>query len=127
MKARKTLFLVVLMPIIHFQLMSQAKYDKAIKATEDKYEIGDYRKAISGLEKFKSKVFKKLGPQNAYTAQYHYLMAKYHLASGKITDFESSIQTALSTSIVTNTESSQKHGQRVADVAELYILNGSFR
>ena len=127
MKPSKTLFLIGLIQLIHFQSMSQPKNDKAIKATEDKYEIGDYRKAISGLEKFKSKVFKKLGPQNAYTAQYHYLMAKYHLGAGKITDFESSVQTAISTSIVTNTENSQKHGQRVADIAELYILNGSYR
>ncbi len=81
----------------------------------------------SGLEKFKSKAFKKLGAQNAYTANYYYLMAKYHLATGKITDFESSVQTAISTSIVSNKESSQKHGQRLADIAELYILNGSFK
>lgn len=127
MKARKTLFLIGLTLIIHFQSMSQAKYDKAIKATEDKYEQGDYRKAITGLEKFKSKAFKKLGEKNAYTANYYYLLAKYHLAAGKITDFEGNVQTAISSSIVTNTESSQKHGQRIADIAELYILSGSYR
>ncbi|HTH57554.1 MAG TPA: CHAT domain-containing tetratricopeptide repeat protein [Cyclobacteriaceae bacterium] len=126
MKARKILFLIGLIPL-HFHSLGQAKNDKALKATEDKYEIGDYRKAIAGLEKFKSKVFKKLGPQNPYTANYYYLLAKYQLGAGKITDFESAVQTAISTSIVTNTESSQKHGQRIADIAELYILNGSYR
>src|SRR5258708_6036249 len=126
MKAHKLILFIALISV-STKTFSQAKYDKAIKATEDKYEIGDYRKAISGLEKFKSKAFKKLGAQNAYTANYYYLMAKYHLATGKITDFESSVQTAISTSIVSNKESSQKHGQRLADIAELYILNGSFK
>lgn len=105
----------------------QPKNDKAIKATEDKYEIGDYRKAISGLEKFKKKNLKKLGAQNQYTARYHYLMAKYLLASGKITDFEQDVLNAISSSIINNKESSQKHGQMLTDIAELYVLNGSYR
>ncbi|MBI1768208.1 MAG: CHAT domain-containing protein [Bacteroidetes bacterium] len=126
MKARKLILFIVLISIVS-EAFSQAKYDKAIKATQDKYEIGDYRKAISGLEKFKNKAFKKLGAQNAYTANYYYLLAKYHLATGKITEFENSVQTAISTSIAANKENSQKHGQRLADIAELYILNGSHR
>jgi len=72
MKVPKFLVLIGLISLMYSELMSQAKYDKAIKATEDKYETGDYRKAISALEKFKAKAFKKLGPQNAYTANYHY-------------------------------------------------------
>lgn len=126
MKVYKPILFISLISVVSGAL-GQAKYDKAIKATLDKYEIGDYRKAISGLEKFKSKAFKKLGQQNAYTANYYYLMAKYHLATGKITDFENSVQTAISSSIVTSKESSQRHGQRLADIAELYILNGSYK
>src|ERR1041385_5062526 len=109
------------------QCFSQAKYDKAIKATETLYESGDYGKAISGLEKFKKKAFKKLGQQNAYTAKYYYLMAKYRLASGQITDFETNVQAAISSSVINNKDFSQKHGQMLADIGELYILNGSYR
>jgi CHAT domain-containing protein len=127
MKTHKPVLLIGLTLLISFHLTGQAKYDKAIKATEVSYEIGDYRKAISGLEKFKKKAFKKLGQQNAYTAKYHYLLAKYHLASGQITDFENSVQTAISSSLINNKENSQKHGQLLANVGELYILNGSYR
>ena len=127
MKTNNPVLFTGLLFFISFHLLAQAKYDKAIKATETSYEIGEYRKAISGLEKFKKKAFKKLGQQNAYSAKYYYLMAKYQLASGQITDFESNVQTALSSSVINNKESSQKHGQLLADVGELYILNGSYR
>src|SRR6185369_8854254 len=127
MKSFKFILLVSLIFTVSSQCFSQAKYDKAIKATETSYETGDYRKAISGLEKFKKKAFKKLGQQNAYTAKYYFLMAKYQLASGQITDFETNVQTAISSSVINNKEFSQKHGQLLADVGELYILNGSYR
>src|SRR6185295_1793336 len=106
---------------------AQAKYDKMVAASETAYEIGDYSKAISNLEKFKKKAFKKLGQQNSYTPTYYLYTAKYLLASGKIKDFETNVETAVSSSILNNKETSQKHGQLLADIAELYILNGSYR
>ncbi len=106
---------------------AQAKYDKAVNASEVAYESGDYKKAISNLEKFKKKAFKKLGQQNAYTTTYYLYMAKYHLASGRIKDFETNVDVAISSSIINNKENSQKHGQLLSDIAELYILNGSYR
>ncbi len=127
MKSFKFLLFIGLILTVSGQCFSQAKYDKSVKATETSYEIGEYRKAISGLEKFKKKAFKKLGQQNAYTAKYYFLMAKYHLASGRITDFESNVQTAISSSLINNKENSQKHGQLLADIGELHILNGSYR
>jgi hypothetical protein len=66
----------------------QSKYDKMIAAAEVSYEAGNYKKAMSSLEKFKKKAFKKLGQQNEYTPTYHFLAAKYNLATGHIQEFE---------------------------------------
>lgn len=106
---------------------AQAKYDKMVNAAEVAYETGDYKKAIANLEKFKKKAFKKLGQQNPYTPTYYLLTAKYLLAAGKIKDFETSVETSISSSILINKENSEKHGKLLADIAELYILNGSYR
>jgi len=58
MKVFKFYLFIGLILTVSSQSFSQAKYDKAVKATETSYEIGEYRKAISGLEKFKKKAFK---------------------------------------------------------------------
>src|SRR6478736_1331275 len=106
---------------------AQAKYDKMVAASEIAYETGDYKKAISNLEKFRKKAFKKLGQQNSYTPIYYLYTAKYLLASGKIKDFETNVETAVSSSVLNNKETSEKHGKLLADIAELHILNGSYR
>ncbi len=107
--------------------VGQAKYDKLVNAAEIYYETGDYKKATAKLEKLKRKAFKKLGNENPYTPVYYLLNAKYLLASGKIKDFEKNVESAIASSIVNNKENSLKHGQLLTDIAELYILNGSFR
>src|SRR5271154_1059133 len=84
--------------------VGQPKYDKMINASEVAYELGDYKKAISNLEKLKKSAFKKLGQQNAYTTTYYFLLAKYYLASGKIKDFETNVGVAISTSVTSNKE-----------------------
>ncbi len=106
---------------------AQSKNDKAIKAVETAYEIGDYDKASSLLEKFKKKSFKKLGDQNSYLVKYHLLNAKFHLASGRFIEFESSVQDAISRSLAIDKENSQKHGLLLISIAELYSQNGSYR
>ncbi|HLZ17084.1 MAG TPA: tetratricopeptide repeat protein, partial [Cyclobacteriaceae bacterium] len=126
MKTCPLALLVCFIFSIHF-VSAQAKYDKMVNAAEIAYEAGDYKKALSNLEKFKKKAFKKLGQQNAYTATYYFLKAKYHLASGQIKDFETNVDVAISSTIINSKENSQKHGQLLTDVAELYILNGSYR
>jgi len=122
-----SLILIVCLIFVSLLASAQAKYDKMLAASEVAYESGDYKKAISNLEKFKKKAFKKLGQQNPYTPTYHFLTAKYLLASGKIRDFETGLGTAVSSSLTINKEISLKHGQMLSDIAELYILNGSYR
>jgi len=123
---KQTLFLVLIL-MASIKSFGQPKYDKMVMTAEASYEAGDYKKAISNLEKFKKKAFKKLGLENAYTPTYYLYLAKYHRASGKIRDFETNVSAAISSSILNNKENSQKHGQLLADVGELYILNGSYR
>ena len=127
MKTQRLILLLFIMVCICSNVRSQAKYDKAIKATEASYEVGDYKKAISGLEKFKKSAFKKLGQQNAYTAKYYLLLAKYQQASGLLKDFEPNVRNAIASDIVLNKEDSKEHAQLLASVAEIYISNGSYR
>jgi len=106
---------------------AQAKYDKMVAASEVAYETGDYKKAISNLEKFKKKAFKKLGQQNPYTPTYYLLTAKYLLASGKIRDFESNVELAVSSGLIVDKTNVPIYGKLLMDIGELYILNGSYR
>ena len=106
---------------------AQAKYDKMLLKAETAYEAGNYNSAYSALTKFKSKVTKKLGSQNAYMPTYYLSHAKYDLASGMVLDFESNVRTAENTSITINQENSLKHGVLLLDVADLYLQNGAYR
>ncbi len=118
-----TFLLLASTSIIH----GQSKYDKMITAAEVAYEKGDYAFALSAIEKFKKKAFKKLGQQNQYTPTYHILKAKYNLGLGQLVNFESDLKSAIESSISLNQEKSEKHGIFLIDAAELYLQNGSFR
>ncbi len=106
---------------------AQSKYDKMIAVAEVAYEKGDYAFALSAIEKFKKKAFKKLGQQNQYIPTYHFLKAKYNLGLGQLVNFESDLKNAIESSISLNQEKSEKHGIFLIDAAELYLQNGSFR
>ncbi len=123
----KILKLIGFLFLITTLATAQSKNDKAIAAVEATYETGDYKKATASLEKFKKKAFKKLGQQNAYTVKYYLLLAKFSLASGSFTDFESNLQLAISNSLLIDKENSQKHGLLLLEAAQLYAQNGSYR
>jgi CHAT domain-containing protein/tetratricopeptide (TPR) repeat protein len=108
-------------------VMAQAKYDKMVEKAEATYETGNYSGAIKALNKFNKKVSKKLGKQNQYTPTYYLLLAKYNLASGFISDYESNLQLAISSSASINQESSLNHALILLSAAELNIQNGAYR
>ena len=108
-------------------LRAQAKFDKALKKAETAYEAGDYKNALSALEKFKKKTFGKLGNQNPYTATYYMLLAKYSLAAGMVADIEPNVQASLTAAAAIHSENSQKYGQLLMDAAALYLQNGSYK
>jgi len=122
---KRLLFCFIILISYHV-VISQNKYDKMLKAAEVSYELGDYTKAMSALNKFKTKAFKKLGKHNIYTPTYYLLTAKYSLASGYISDFESSLYTAVNTSIAINQENSLAHILILIGGAHLHNLNGSY-
>ena len=118
---------IILPVILVFSLSVQAqpKYDKTMAAIEAAYRVGAYKKALSSLEKFKNKSFKKLGNNNPYLVAYHLMIAKCDLASGMY-DFEKDLKTAIATSIAVNSESSKNHGMVLLEAAALYTRYGSF-
>ncbi|MCW5911464.1 MAG: CHAT domain-containing protein [Cyclobacteriaceae bacterium] len=107
--------------------VAQAKYDKMLTKVEASYTTGNYSKAISGLNKFKKKAFKKLGQQNVYTPTYYMRLAKYNLASGYINEFETNVQQAVSSSKGIHQENSKSYGLILVEAAELHNMNGSYR
>jgi CHAT domain-containing protein len=106
---------------------AQSKYDKMVTKAEVAYEKGSYKSAIKSIEKFNSKVSKKIGKQNQYTPTYYLLLAKYNLASGLIPDFELNLQSAIDASVAINQENSSKHGLLLLEAGELNSQNGAYR
>jgi CHAT domain-containing protein len=106
---------------------AQSKYEKIMTKAEVAYEKGSYKSAIKSIEKFNSKVSKKLGKQNQYTPTYYLLLAKYNLASGLIPDFELNLQSAIAASVAINQENSSKNGVLLLEAAELNSQNGAYR
>ncbi len=108
-------------------LLSQNKYDKMLITAEASYEAGNYKKAMGALEKFKSKVYSKMGMQTEYTPKYHYLAAKYNLATGHLQEFEIRLRNAITTSASINKENSEKHALLMINTAELYLQLGQYK
>jgi CHAT domain-containing protein/tetratricopeptide (TPR) repeat protein len=117
------LFLVLCVSIAS----AQKKYEKRINKSKAQYEKGEYEKAFKTINKMHKKAAKKFGLQNQYTPTYYVLLAKYNLASGFLSDFESNLQMALGTSLSINKDSSTQHGLMFLNAAELNIENGAYR
>ena len=123
----KKIKLIGLLLFFAITVSAQSKNDKSMAAIEATYETGDYKKTVASLEKFKKKVFSKLGGQNPYTVKYYLMLAKCNLASGRFADFETNLQTAISNCLLIDKENSQNHGLLLLDAAQLYTQNGSYR
>ena len=118
----RLLLLLVCVPLL---IVAQSKNEKFLKRAESAYSDGDYAKAFKYLEKFRKKVNKKLGTPNQYTPVYYIAYSKYNLASGMINEFESNLQSAI-TSINTATERNEKSFDLLIEAAKLYNQNGSY-
>ncbi len=113
--------------VVSTQVFSQSKYDKSILAVEATFETGDYNKAISAIEKFKKKNFKKIGNPNPYAVKYFFILAKSHLASGRLGEFESNLKLGISKSLEIDREGSKNYGLLLMNAAALQNQNGSFK
>ncbi|MFN5170595.1 MAG: CHAT domain-containing protein [Cyclobacteriaceae bacterium] len=122
----KKIGVALLCLLLSLQALAQAKYDKMIAGAEAAYRSGDYKKAISALAKFQKKAAAKLGKTNKYTPAYHMMLAKYSLASGMVSDFQTNMEEALRTSVSINGESSVAHYLVMVEAGELNNLNGSY-
>ena len=102
------------------------KLDKSLKKIDGLYNGGAFEKALSGLTKFK-KSAEKLGPNNNYLLMAHLREAKINLALGVLTDFETSINNAINTSLASYGETSTSYATTLLDVADIYLEYGNFR
>jgi CHAT domain-containing protein len=102
------------------------KLDKSLKKIDGLYNGGAFEKALSGLTKFK-KSAEKLGPNNNYLLIAHLREAKINLALGVLTNFETSINNALTTSLAAYGENSTSYAVTMLDVADIYLEYGNFR
>lgn len=102
------------------------KLDKSLKKIDGLYNGGAFEKALSGLTKFK-KSAEKLGPNNNYLLMAHLREAKINLALGVLTNFETSINNALNTSLAAFGETSTSYAVTMLDVADIYLEYGNFR
>ena len=117
--------LILLMLCLPLFAISQSKNEKFLRKAEASYATGDYAKAFKYLEKFRSKVNKKLGTPNVYTPTYYLTYSKYNLASGMVNEFESNLQSTI-TAINTAAEKNEKSYALLIDAAALYSHNGSY-
>src|SRR6476620_3160655 len=102
------------------------KLDKSLKKIDGLYNGGAFEKALSGLGKFKRSA-EKLGPNNNYLLAAHLREAKFNLALGVLTNFETSISNALNTSLAAYGETSTSYAITNLDVADIYLEYGNFR
>lgn len=115
----KTPILLVLLCSLSFPVLAQSKYEKSLIKAEAYYTTGEYSKAVKTLEKFKKKVNKKLGAQNKYTPTYYLSLAKYDLGMGMVLDFETHLQSAISSSTQIQ-PNSKEHIALLISAAQLY-------
>lgn len=108
-------------------VLAQKKFDKALAKADKSYNNGDYAKALKALAKYKSMVTSKLGPSNASMPGYHTRFAKYNLAYGVLTNFQSSLDQALTISTSVFGEQTVNHASTLIEVAEVYNQYGYYR
>ncbi|ELR68159.1 hypothetical protein C900_00735 [Fulvivirga imtechensis AK7] len=118
--------LVVILLLLAPAIIYGQKWEKYLDKADAQYEEGDYAKATKTLSKFKSKVSKKLGPQNEYMPQYYLREARFNLAVGILVGFENSLQQALSVSAAVNGENSAKHAMNQLEVAGILAHYGNY-
>ncbi|MCU0383793.1 MAG: hypothetical protein MUF68_06970 [Cyclobacteriaceae bacterium] len=100
-------------------VIAQAKYDKALKKADAYYEQGSFDKAISALNKLRSKTNSKLGATNKYLPLISMREAKIALASGSLITFESHINNTLANNATINGEKSLAYASALLEIASL--------
>jgi len=123
----KKVFLIVLCSLFSLASFAQAKFDKLKAKADVLIEGGDYGLADKALEKFYTKVTKKLGKPNKYTPAYYLARASIKLGSGMIYDFESAVREAIQSDSALNNVNSVAHAILLKEVAALYLQSGSFQ
>lgn len=125
----RTAGLFLLVFALGFQPLSaqNKKIDKSLKKIDGYYASGNFSKASSGLQKLKKSVTSKMGAQNPYMPGLYLREGRINLAIGVIGDFESTLNSALSSSEIAFGDNSATYANTMIDVAEIYNQYGNFR
>jgi len=116
------LYLISISSISHAQ-----KWGKYIGKAEDKYEDGDYKKALKQLDKLKKKSLSKLGNPNKYLAFAFIKEAKNYWAMGHVYNLDQLIANSLLVSERANGVESTDHALILLEAADIYIHYGNFK
>lgn len=109
-------FMLICLPIaIH----AQTKYDKTLKKADSYYEQGSFDKAISTLNKLKSKTNSKFGASNKYLPLISLREARVALASGSLINFETQINNTLTHNATINGEKSAAYATALLEIAAM--------
>lgn len=115
--------------LISFFVLQQASFaqkTKFLKKSDSYYFSGSFAKSLKFLNKYKSSL-SKLGANNNYLPGYYTRQARINLAQGILTDFEASLNNAITSSISASGETSKAHGLTLLDVADIYNDYGNYR
>lgn len=99
------------------------KAQKSLNKADQQYAAGKYNNAKKSLAKYRSIV---KGNQ-ALLVPFYLRDARFNLALGLLTNFESSLQSALQTSTAAFGEKTTEHAATLTEIAEVYNQYGYYR
>ena len=107
-------------------LFGQTKYDKKLEKADELYEVGDYSKARSEIEKIKKSTTKKIGGVNEFFPIAKIKEAKYDVALGILSGIHQSVADGLEMSKTVNGADSEVHALLLKEATEVMNLYGDF-
>lgn len=119
----KLIAVLMILCVLSVAVHAQSKFDKTLKKADKDYNAGNYAKALKTLAKYK----KSIKGNQAYLPNYYSREARYNLAYGVLTNFDSNIANAISISGTVFGENTNNHASTLTDVAEIYNQYGYYR
>jgi CHAT domain-containing protein len=116
----------IISSLVIFAAEAQKKYDKALQKADKQYNAGNYSKALSALNSYRSSVSSGLGASNPYMVKYYIRDARYNLAYGLVTNLDQRLQQAIEMSVAVHGENSLDHARTLVEVGEIYNEYGYF-
>jgi CHAT domain-containing protein/predicted negative regulator of RcsB-dependent stress response len=118
--------LTILVLLSSVPAIGQTKYDKKLEKADELYELGDYTKARSSIDKIKKSTTKKIGGVNEFLPIARIKEAKYDVALGILKGVHQSLEEGLEMSKVVNAENLEVHALLLKEATEVMNLYGDY-